>query len=181
MPHECTVCNKKFSRYGSLSTHLRTHTGEKLFVYTVCNKKFSQYRSYSDAGFSHKSPVLSWAPRWRPTNERYPCYYRIGIRPMEACARIYELTRERGLTIWNPAHSSMNSHGREAFRLHGLQQEVFDRWTYAHSFTNSYGREAFRVHRVQQEAFCMWYFANSSPNPHGRDAFLLHCVQENVS
>ena len=38
---QCTDCLKKFSMYSKLTTHKRTHTGEKLYECSDCQKKCS--------------------------------------------------------------------------------------------------------------------------------------------
>ena len=40
-PHECDVCQKRFSQPGHLTQHKRTHTGEKHYECDVCHKMFS--------------------------------------------------------------------------------------------------------------------------------------------
>ena len=39
-PFECTVCNKRFSRFSVLSWHSKIHTGEKGFHCSICGKDF---------------------------------------------------------------------------------------------------------------------------------------------
>lgn len=40
--HKCSICNNKFTLMGSLTIHMRTHTGERPYECTICHKKFIQ-------------------------------------------------------------------------------------------------------------------------------------------
>ena len=38
--HECDVCEKRFTRSGSLKVHMRIHTNERPYECDVCEKRF---------------------------------------------------------------------------------------------------------------------------------------------
>ena len=40
--HECDVCEKRFTRSGSLKVHMRIHTNERPYECDVCDKAFRQ-------------------------------------------------------------------------------------------------------------------------------------------
>ena len=40
--HECDVCEKRFTRSGSLKVHMRIHTNERPYECDVCEKRFRQ-------------------------------------------------------------------------------------------------------------------------------------------
>ncbi|XXQ38378.1 C2H2-type domain-containing protein [Plasmodiophora brassicae] len=42
LPYQCHVCSKKFFWSGSLSRHLRIHSGTKPYSCSICNKSFTQ-------------------------------------------------------------------------------------------------------------------------------------------
>lgn len=48
LPYQCHVCSKKFFWSGSLSRHLRIHSGTKPYSCSICNKSFT--RKSSDRG-----------------------------------------------------------------------------------------------------------------------------------
>ena len=41
-PHQCSHCNKEFSKKDHRNKHLRTHTGERPYHCTHCGKSFKQ-------------------------------------------------------------------------------------------------------------------------------------------
>ena len=42
-PHECQLCNKRFSSTSNLKTHMRLHSGQKPYVCDVCPSRFTQF------------------------------------------------------------------------------------------------------------------------------------------
>jgi len=40
-PHQCTVCNKRFSQSSSLNKHMRVHSGERPYQCPHCDKSFT--------------------------------------------------------------------------------------------------------------------------------------------
>jgi uncharacterized Zn-finger protein len=40
--YKCELCNKVFSQSSALTTHRRTHTGERPYACDICNRKFTQ-------------------------------------------------------------------------------------------------------------------------------------------
>ena len=39
---ECTICGKACSQSGHLTTHMRTHSGDRPYACSTCGKAFSQ-------------------------------------------------------------------------------------------------------------------------------------------
>ena len=42
-PHECQLCNKRFSSTSNLKTHMRLHSGQKPYVCDICPSRFTQF------------------------------------------------------------------------------------------------------------------------------------------
>ena len=57
--NECTYCQKTFSQISNLTTHKRSHSGEKLFQCSVCQKRFMTFGNLIKHKRSHSGNFFS--------------------------------------------------------------------------------------------------------------------------
>ena len=55
---KCNFCAKAFSLKYDLSGHMKSHTGEKPFIYNFCDKSFTQNQAHRKGGGAFAPPHL---------------------------------------------------------------------------------------------------------------------------
>ena len=51
--YQCEICLKCFCTKRDLVRHMRTHTGEKPYVYSICDKRFAQKHNLNEHQTTH--------------------------------------------------------------------------------------------------------------------------------